>query len=112
MKKTPRISSLPRPVIASTLLAACLFLGAALAASAASDVWSGANSGTDINWSDGANWSNAVPPVAANDVYFLNPGATGTQGPSGTADNIVNNNFAIDSLWYTNSVNGSGTSSH
>ena len=111
MKKFYRKPLFPRPALAS-MLAACLFLGPAMAANAAPTVWSGANSATDFNWSDGANWSNGVPPVPANDVYFLNPGATGTQGPSGTPDNIVNTSFAIDSLWYTNSVNGSGTASH
>ena len=112
MTKTPRLLSLARSNLASTLLAANLFLGPVLAASAASDVWSGANSATDLNWSDGANWSNSVPPPPGGDVYFLNPGATGDQGPSGTADNIVDTNFVIESLWYTNSVNSSGNINH
>ena len=89
-------------------------------ATAAITSWSGA---TDNNWSTAGNWDNGLP--TGNDVVFAAPDATGTSGPLGTVNNIVDANTTVASLKYTNiqpgnhttqipagvtlTVNGSGT---
>jgi hypothetical protein len=50
-----------------------------LASQAATIVWSGA-SGTDTNWSTGANWSGAVAPGGSDDVKFYDAGTNLTTG--------------------------------
>src|SRR6266513_2775333 len=68
-------------------------------------VWTGA-SGTDTNWTTGANWSTAGSPGLSDAVVFNNTGAVGTQG---LVDNVVNSGFGgtISSLQYTNASNAS-----
>jgi hypothetical protein len=116
MKPTPKIRI---PLLGGALLAAVI---TSQTASAALTTWSGA--GTDDNWSTGENWDNGLP--AGNDVVFAAADATGTTGPLGTANNIVDADTTVASLKYTNlqpgnhttqipsgvtlTVNGTGTS--
>jgi hypothetical protein len=78
---------------------------------------------TDTNWSTSTNWDSGLP--AGNDVVFAATDATGSTGPLGAANNIVNANTTVTSLKFTNiqpgnhttripsgvtlTVNGSGT---
>ena len=68
--------------------------------SAAPVLWSGA--GGDDNWSTPGNWSGGTP--AGNDVFFGELDATGSSGPFGTANNIVNSSLDISRLSYTNQI--------
>ncbi len=72
--------------------------------SAAITTWSGA---TDDNWTTAGNWDNGLP--AGNDVVFSTTDATGTSGPDGTANNIVDADTTIASLKYTNIQPGNHT---
>ena len=85
-------------VIAGTLAAGCC------TASAANKVWSGASG--DKLWSTDGNWLPSKP-TSADDVAFGDLDATGTAGPAGLSNNIVDAAFtsAIKSLRVTN---GSG----
>jgi hypothetical protein len=67
------------------------------AASAQNVSWTGANSATDIHWSDTANWLPTGLPGANNSVVLDN---LDQSGAAGTADNIVDADFTIDSLWF------------
>lgn len=69
-------------------------------ASAAPVLWTG-NGGND-NWSNAGNWSGGAP--AGNEVIFGNDDATGSSGPFGTANNIVDQSIAIGRLSYTNLI--------
>src|ERR1700710_591983 len=72
-----------------------------LSAQSAPVVWTG-TSGTDTNWSNGANWnSNPTPPGVADDVKFFE---AGTNGAAGIPNNLVDGSFAgtINSLQYGN----------
>jgi autotransporter-associated beta strand protein len=56
-----------------------------------------------ILWSNGGNWSGAVPPVVTDDVTFTNAGATPFVGPPTTPTNEVdafNASNVIHTLWY------------
>ena len=103
-------------------LATPVVLGLCLVQSAtAQTTWTG---GSDDNWSTIDNWTSGLP--AGNAVVFDATDATGTTGPSGTVNNIVDANTTITSLKYTNlqpgnhttqipsgvtlTVNGTGTS--
>lgn len=82
-----------------SLLAGCLM---ACATAGAQNVWTGAAG--DTNWSNGGNWSFAAPPGPSDIVTFDHtyPGFL-----AATVDNIVNNDFTINSLNYANaSTNG------
>jgi autotransporter-associated beta strand protein len=68
--------------------------------SAAPVLWSGA--GGDDNWSTPGNWSGGTP--AGNEVFFGELDATGSSGPFGTANNIVNSSLDISRLSYTNQI--------
>lgn len=68
-------------------------------ASAAAIPWSGA--GADDNWSTPGNWSGGTPS-GVDDVFFIDDDATGTSGPWGAANNIVDAASTIQSLSYRN----------
>ena len=65
--------------------------------------WTGASS-ADNNWTTTANWSNAGPPVAGDDLVFPDPGATcnaGTTSPDCySSNNNEGDNFAVNSLTF------------
>jgi fibronectin-binding autotransporter adhesin len=63
--------------------------------SAAPFIWN--SSGVNQNWSTSANWLPTGQPGLNDSVLFDN---TDQSGAAGTADNIVDVNFEIDSLWY------------
>lgn len=77
----------------------------AQAATAAVTTWSGG--GGDDNWSTAGNWNTDQP--AGNDVVFAEVDETGTTGPSGTPNNIVDANTTITSLKFTNIQTGNHT---
>jgi autotransporter-associated beta strand protein len=67
-------------------------------ATAAITTWTG--TGGDDNWATAGNWDVALP--TGNDVVFAAADATGTTGPTGTVNNIVDANTTVTSLKYTN----------
>ena len=71
-------------------------------------VWQG-TSGTDTNWSNGANWVGGVAPGGGDDVKFFN---IGTNAAANIPNNLVDSGFAgfIGSLQYGN-TNGFHTTS-
>jgi hypothetical protein len=87
----PSLLVMQRLTALSALFAVCS------AASAQNITWSGANAGTDIHWSDSANWLPTGLPGANDSVIFDNAGESST---AGTADNIVDSAFTIGSLWF------------
>ncbi len=99
----PKSSSLGiwKPFLATALLVAA-FPSPRL--SAATIIWSGANSATDKNWSDGANWIGGVAPGSADDVKFFDTGTTTLSN----VNNIVDSTLSIGSLQYGN-TNGTHT---
>ena len=114
------IESLPNPdqftetIMSTSILPYCracaavalgLFLTTSRA-SAATVTWLGA-SGTDTNWSNGANWDTATAPTTGDDVKFFNPG---TNGVIGTPNNLVDGAFSgtIGSLQF-GTTNGTHT---
>ena len=119
-KTHARISSLIpnfRYIATPVVLGLCLVQSA----NAVITTWSGA---TDNNWSTAGNWDSGLP--TGNDVVFAATDATGTTGPSGTVNNIVDADTTVTTLKYTNlettgyhttsiptgvtlTVNGSGT---
>jgi pectin methylesterase-like acyl-CoA thioesterase len=104
---------MPKRILSASLkkflLTFCAALSA-LAASAATVVWSGA-SGTDTNWSTGGNWIGGVPG-GGDDVKFFDAAAVGTAGGTGTntPNNLVDASFGgiLGSLQYGN-TNGNHT---
>jgi uncharacterized repeat protein (TIGR03803 family) len=72
------------------------------------DQWTGANFAVDTNWSDGANWSLGVPPVAGQTVVFTNNSSV--KSFTSTVDSAFTNAIGvlhIDSSWGgTITVNG------
>jgi autotransporter-associated beta strand protein len=84
-------------LLSRSLILVALSLSAR-SATAAVTTWSGA--GTDDNWSTTGNWDNGLP--AANDAVFGDLDATGTTGPLGAVNNIVDANTTVTSLRYTN----------
>ena len=87
----------------STAALAGLFI--AHTSHAAIITWSGG--GGDDNWSTSGNWDLGLP--AGNDVVFAATDATGTSGPSGTVNNIVDANTTVTTLKYTNIQPGNHT---
>jgi hypothetical protein len=89
----------------SSVVLLILCLATWRSAHAANIVWNAA-SGTDTNWSTGANWVGGVAP-AGDDVQFFD---TGTNGVPGTPNNLVDGAFTgtIASLRFGN-TNGSHT---
>lgn len=79
-------------------------------------LWTGAdlaNATTpDTNWSDNANWQLPGEPVAGDTVFFGGPGTSsssalntpggGINSLNGNIDNIVDSDFTISSLTFTN----------
>ncbi len=94
------------PPLRSFLVTGNLLVALTASHSATADIttWTG---GTDDNWSTITNWDNGLP--AGNDVVFGATDATGTTGPSGTANNIVDTNTTITSLKFTNLQPGNHT---
>ena len=78
-----------------------LLTGWISAADANTTTWSGA-SGSDINWSDAANWNPNAPALTGTDIVFANTGAAAI----GTVTSIVDSSQTIDSLIFNN-VGGS-----
>lgn len=54
------------------------------------------------NWSDNANWNLPGAPVSTDNVIFNNVGTVG----AGTVNNLVDRNFSVASLTYTNVGSG------
>src|SRR5436190_14426531 len=61
--------------------------------------WDGGGGVGNTNWSNNSNWNPDGSPSAQN-VTFDNTAAAGT---AGTVDNVVDANFTINSLTYSNS---------
>jgi fibronectin-binding autotransporter adhesin len=89
-----------RPAWFTRLTLTVLLLGFGAAQTlAATHTWLGA--GADDNWSTPENWDIGAPTFDA-DVIFGDTDPTGTSGPSGTPNNIVAVDQAIQSLTYKN----------
>jgi autotransporter-associated beta strand protein len=86
---------------ASALLAGAWMVSATVA-SAATTAWNGPG---DKFWSTAGNWSPSKP-TSADDVIFGNADASGTAGPTGTPNSIVNAAFtsSLKSLRFTNTA--------
>jgi autotransporter-associated beta strand protein len=61
--------------------------------------WTGANSATNVNWSNAVNWQGDVAPVAGNDLVF----PTGVTGAALTTNNDTTANTSYNSLTIQNS---------
>ncbi len=99
-----RLAVLARTVL---LLAGALMVNLARVPSASAqaiNTWTGA--GADLNWSDGANWTNGLAPALTDIAFFNQYGAAGGKGPDSTPNNVVDTNFSIQSLFYTNNPAG------
>ncbi len=71
-------------------------------ASAATVIWTAA-SGTDTNWSNGANWSGAAAPTGADDVKFFDTGTNLTIGlPNTFVDGAFTGSIGSLQLGQTN----------
>jgi fibronectin-binding autotransporter adhesin len=66
-----------------------------------------------LNWSDGTNWLSPAPPVPGDNIIFNDTGSQGSSplgglgnGPGGlnpaSFNNVVDNNFTVSSITYTN----------
>lgn len=95
---TSKMSSFP-----ARLLTGLALLLTTLSAPAAIIAWSGA-SGTDTNWSNGANWFGGTVPGPADDVRFFDFGTNSAATQTGIANNLVDAGFltAIGSLQFAN----------
>ena len=93
-RMTPLLKSLAPLAIA---------LAVTLPSSGADKAWSGAAG--DKLWGSAGNWSPSKP-TTADDVVFGDADVTGTAGPAGLSNNIVDIGFAnaIKSLRYTNTT--------
>lgn len=80
--------------------ALCLSLPNPNSVHAVTNIWSGA-AGNRL-WSDGGNWSGGAP-ASTTDAVFGATNTTGTVGPAGVSNNVVDTSVAIQSLAYTNS---------
>jgi autotransporter-associated beta strand protein len=86
-----------RTLRAAALLAAAL-LTAHLAPAQVSNIWSG--TGTDLKWSDAANWS-GLPLANGNNVLFLQNGTNNASpGPFGISNSVVDTSFSVGALIY------------
>jgi hypothetical protein len=94
-------------------LSIVLTLGAGPVGSRPSVLWTGADSATNINWSDRLNWQLPGAPVASDNVVFNNtaaqsasalstPGGGSSALISGNISNIVDANFPVSTLIFTN----------
>lgn len=84
---------------ASIFTSAFLFVHIGTTAQAATNVWSGA--GGDKLWSNATNWTGAIPD-ATNDTVFLGTDATGSAGPLGASNNVVDTSLSLRTLSYRN----------
>src|SRR5579859_1270980 len=85
-----------------------LLFAAVVAAQTASaqSTWSGANLGTDMNWSDAANWNTI--PTSSSAVTFPDGAYPITTNTQGAVNNVVSANTTIASLTFANN----GASGH
>ncbi|HWC59509.1 MAG TPA: autotransporter-associated beta strand repeat-containing protein, partial [Verrucomicrobiae bacterium] len=87
-----------------SLLTLAVIAASARFASAAVEVWNGANFTTaTTNWSDTANWLPVGTPGAADTAVF---GVNGTVSDALTVNNVVDANTTVGTLRYTNSTSG------
>jgi len=77
------------------VIAAAACAAIAAHAHAATLTWNGATPPPAGNWSDAANWSGGVLPVAADNVVFGNVGAADT---AGTVTNVISANTTLAGL--------------
>jgi hypothetical protein len=84
------------PIPVHVSLAAAL-LAFRVTASAATIVWSGADSATTTNWSDGLNWVGNLAPGAIDTAFFSTNGMSDVLGP---VDNIVSANTTVGAITY------------
>ena len=68
--------------------------------------WTGGNLGTDMNWSDAANWSGGAPN-SSSAVLFPDGAYPITTNIQGAVNNIVQSSTTISTLTYAN--NGAGS---
>ncbi len=92
---------IPALAIAAAVSLVCLLAAPAVAASI---TWSGANSATDLNWSDNNNW-NAIGSPSGDTVVFNN---TGGASSGAFTTSAVDQSFIISSLTFANT----GTTSY
>lgn len=87
----------------ATACAAAVLILLLPSARAGTVVWNG-SSGTDTNWSDGANWVNGIAPAGGDDVKFFDTAGVATPG---TPNSLVDSGFAgyIGTLQFGNSNN-------
>lgn len=63
--------------------------------------WTGANIGTDMNWSDGGNWTGGAPS-SGSAVIFPDGAFPVTTNVQGAVNNIVDSSLTISTLAYNN----------
>jgi hypothetical protein len=83
---------------ARRLAVLCVLFASACLASAATFSWNGP-SGGNMNWTDPTNWLSIGLPGPNDTALFDTVGESGLAGLA-NADNIVDSNFTISSLWY------------
>jgi len=90
-----------KPAPTSLILALLLSIPLAVLrpASAATVVWSGADSAVTTNWSDGLNWFGNLAPGAV-DTAVLGTNGMSTGPGSGQVDNIVSASTTVGALMY------------
>ena len=84
------------------ILAACLCLAGTLTGATTTSTWTGGGGG-NLSWGNSANWSGGALN-GENIVLFTNTAVTGTIGPSGTPNSVVDSEQIIQGLYlqYTN----------
>src|SRR4051812_1171047 len=75
------------------------FFAAAAITPAATVVWSGADSATTTNWSDGLNWFGNLAPGQIDTALFSTNGTSAFSG-AGSIDNIVSVNGTVAAVTY------------
>ncbi len=90
--------------VARYCLVALLMCAGLSNSSAAIKRWNGAAAGNDNNWGTSGNWSASGAPGSLDDAWFGNFDTTGTAGPTGNSNNIVDVSRTVKSLWYTNTT--------
>jgi hypothetical protein len=80
-------------------LALFVILAVCFVAPAATIIWSGADSATTTNWSDGLNWFGNVTPGTSDTALFSTNGMSASAG-SASIDNMVSANVTVASLTY------------
>lgn len=89
----------------------CVFAAStAQLAKAAAVTWTGA--GSDMTWTNTANWSGGTPP--GNTVIFQAFAFPASTNVLGATNNIVNTNMTIAQLWYlnTNGIQGGASNAY